>query len=191
MIWFDLVVVIIVVGAIIRGAISGLVMQLASLLGLVIGAIFAGQLADVVAPWLISWMKVSDNERVVGVLSYVVAFLLIFLAIHFIGRLLQATIEAIKINSLNRLAGAAFCVVKWVFLLSIILNLVVQMDRNEKLIEKDIRENSVTYPLVLSTAQFIVPYLTFEWLDRIDLNINLDILKPDKEDTEEVELQEV
>lgn len=191
MIWFDLVVVIIVVGAIIRGAISGLVMQLASLLGLIIGAIFAGQLADVVAPWLIEWMKVSDNERVVGVLSYVVAFLLIFLAIHFIGRLLQATIEAIKINSLNRLAGAAFCVVKWVFLLSIILNLVVQMDRNEKLIEKDIRENSVTYPLVLSTAQFIVPYLTFEWLDKIDLNINLDILKPDKEDTEEVELQEV
>lgn len=191
MIWFDLVVVIIVVGAIIRGAMSGLVMQLASLLGLIIGAIFAGQLADVVAPWLISWMKASDNERIIGILSYVIAFLLIFMAICFIGRLLQATIEAIKVNSLNRLAGAAFCVVKWLFLLSIILNLVVQMDRNEKLIEKDVRENSITYPLVLSTAQMVVPYLTFEWLEKIDLNINLDILKPDQEETEEAELQEV
>lgn len=160
--WFDLAIIAIIIATLIRGAVSGLIMQLASLAGIVLGAIFAGQLSHIIAPRLIA--LTNSSERIIGTLSYIVAFALILIAIFFVGKLIQSAMKALEINAANRIAGAVFCSAKWLLLISIILNLVVELDKDKLLIKQDVREQALTYPLVIKTAQLAVPYLKFDWI---------------------------
>jgi membrane protein required for colicin V production len=157
--WFDLVVAILVIITLLKGFFSGLVMQIASLVGLVLGAIFAGRLSGIIAPWLIE--LTGAPPHIIGTLSYVVAFLLILIALFFAGKLLQSFVDAIKMNTLNRLAGALFFCAKWIILFSILMNLIVELDRNKRIITEDVRKNTYTYPVVIEIARTVIPYLQF------------------------------
>jgi membrane protein required for colicin V production len=163
--WFDLIVIILVLVSLGKGAFSGLVMQVASLAGLVLGAIFAGQLSALVAPELIRLTDASPH--IIGPLSYIVAFIAILVGLFFAGKLVESFVEALQMNFLNRLAGAVFCCAKWVVLFSILLNLLVELDQNKVLIKEDVREKSYTYPYITKISQTVIPYLRFDWVKEI------------------------
>lgn len=159
--WFDLVVVVIVVLSMIRGLFSGLVMQLATLAGIVLGAIFAGKLSEYIAPQLI---KITDaSPHIVGPLSYILAFIAILIGLFFAGKLIESFVDAIKMTSLNRLAGSIFCIAKWIVIFSILVNLLVEFDQEKKIIKEDVRNESYTYPLITEVAKTVIPYLRFDW----------------------------
>jgi len=163
--WFDLIVVILVLITLVKGFFSGLVMQIASLAGLILGAIFAGQLSSIIAPKLIELTNASPH--IMGPLSYIVAFIIIIVALLFAGKLLQSFVDAIKMNTLNRLAGALFCCAKWMIVFSILLNLLVEFDQDKTLIKEEIRENAHTYPIVMDIAKTVIPYLRFDWAQEL------------------------
>ena len=163
--WFDLAVLIIVGLTFIWGFVSGLVMQLASLVGLVLAAIFAGQLSDLIAPRLIAYTEVSPH--IGGPVSYIVAFVAILIAIVLIGKAIQKAIDALELNTLNRLGGAVFSVAKWFVLISIVLNLIVEIDQDKRLIKEDVRQESLAYPYVKGLATMVVPYLRFDWAESL------------------------
>ncbi|MBD8388101.1 CvpA family protein [Dysgonomonas sp. BGC7] len=162
--WFDLTIIIIIAASLIRGFFTGFIMQVATLAGLVLGAIFAGKLSEYIVPHLIELVSLSPH--ILGPLSYTIAFIIIIVALLFAGKLLESFIDALKMNFLNRLAGSLFSAAKWLILFSILLNLIVEFDQNERLIKKDVRENSHTYPYVIQVAQTVIPYLRFDWIDR-------------------------
>lgn len=164
--WFDLVVIILVLVTLGKGAFSGLVMQVASLAGLILGAIFAGQLSAWVAPELIRLTDASPH--IIGPLSYIVAFIAILVGLFFAGKLVESFVEALQMSFLNRLAGAVFCCAKWVVLFSIVLNLLVEFDQNKVFIKEDVREKSHSYPYVMKIAQTVIPYLKFDWVKEIN-----------------------
>lgn len=160
--WFDLVVVILILVTLVKGFFSGLVMQIASLAGIVLGAIFAGQLSAFIAPRLIEY--VGGSPHIIGPLSYIIAFILIIVALFFAGKLIESFVDALKMTFLNRLAGAVFCCVKWVVLFSILLNLLVEFDQNKVIIKEDVRENSQIYPYIAEISRTVIPYLRFDWV---------------------------
>lgn len=160
--WFDLVIIILAVITLIKGFFSGLVMQIASLAGLILAAIFAGQLSGLLAPKLIELTNASPH--IIGPLSYIIAFILIIVALLFAGKLLESLVDAIKMNTLNRLAGALFCCAKWIIVFSILMNLLIEFDQDKNIIKDDIRQESVSYPYVMDIAQTVIPYLKFEWV---------------------------
>lgn len=160
--WFDLVVLILAVLTLVKGFFSGLVMQVASLAGLILAAIFAGQLSTILAPKLIELTNASPH--IVGPLSYIIAFILIIVALLFAGKLLQSFVDAIKMNTLNRLAGALFCCAKWIVVFSILMNLLVEFDQDQKVVKEDIRKQAISYPYIMDIAQTVIPYLRFDWV---------------------------
>lgn len=160
--WFDLVIVILVLITLVKGFFSGLVMQIASLAGLILGAIFAGQLSAILAPKLISLTNASPH--IIGPLSYIIAFIVIIVALLFAGKLLESFVDAIKMNTLNRFAGALFCCAKWLIVFSILINLIVEFDQDKQIIKEDIREQALSYPIVTDIAQTVIPYLKFDWI---------------------------
>lgn len=164
MIWFDLLVVILVVATLIKGFVSGLIMQIASLAGIVLGAMFAGKISEFIAPRLIEW--IDSSPHIIGALSYVVAFLLIMVALLLAGKAVQSFVKAINLNAANRVAGAAFCCAKWIVVFSILINIVAEMDQGQHLIKEDVRTRSYTYSFVTSISQAVVPYLKFEWISK-------------------------
>jgi len=158
--WFDLVILVLIIFSLIRGYMSGLVKQLASLVGLIVCAVFAGQVASFISPYLIN--ITSSSGYIIKPLSYVVAFVIIMLFFLFLGKLIESFLKAIKINTLNKLAGSVFSVAKWLIIASILLNIVIGLDKDAKLISQDIRENSYSYTYVKAITPYFIPFLGFD-----------------------------
>lgn len=164
MIWFDLLVIILVAATLIKGFSSGLIMQIASLAGIILGAMFAGKVSEIIAPKFIEWFEGSPH--VIGALSYIASFLLILIGLLLLGKMVQSFVKAVKLNTINRIAGAAFCCAKWMVLFSILINVVAEMDQKKLVIKDNVRSQSYTYMAVTSISQIVVPYLKFDWITK-------------------------
>ncbi|NDV70105.1 CvpA family protein [Dysgonomonas sp. 25] len=163
--WFDIFVLILLAATLIRGYITGLVMQVAMLAGIILGAIFSGWLADFIAPYLMEWTGAAPH--IIGPLSYIVAFLLILLVLFLVGRMIHSTVKAAHLNFPNRVAGAVFCAVKWFLVLSVLVSVIEEFDQNKSIFTEEVREQSYTYPIVKAVAPTIIPYLRFDWFEQL------------------------
>lgn len=161
--WFDITVFVLATVSIIYGFTSGLIMQLALLIGVVLGGMFSGMLADKIYPFMEKFLHMEPH--VMAPASYILAFLLIMIGISFVGNMIQSVLKAIKLNILNRLAGAVFCLTCLMFVFSICLNLLVEFDRNKSILSEHVRKESLTLSTVQSVAPAIIPYLRFDWLN--------------------------
>lgn len=160
--WFDIFILIIVVFSLIKGFMSGLVMQLSSLIGLIVCAFFAGQVATFITPYLLS--VISADEYITKPLAYLLAFLIIIFAVMIIGKAIDGFFKAIMLGFVNRLAGAVFSIAKWILLISILLNLLIGFDKNQTVIKPDVRENSLTFSHIQKIAPHFIPFLDFDFL---------------------------
>ncbi len=158
--WFDITISLILLGALIRGMQKGLTMQLAGLVAITIGAIFAGKTAHILLPYLLKTINISANVAIV--LSYVLAFLIIVFAIKLVGKMLHSLIEALHIGFLNKILGAIVGVISASFILSILLNLAVVLDPEEKLMTSNIKSDTYFYSKIEKVIPIIVPYLKKE-----------------------------
>ena len=162
--WFDLVILILLLIAIVNGYRKGLVMQLVGLTVIILSAIFGGKLAEIILPELHQLLYLSPN--LARVLSFVLSFATIAIVISLIGSLLQRIINVIFLSFINRILGSLVSVGTLMFILSIILNLVLMLDRNETIINKEIKEESFFFYKVETVVPAVVPYLNEELWDK-------------------------
>lgn len=160
MIWLDILVVIICIAALVRGLMTGFVLQIASLAGIILGAIFCGKVAEVIYPHLIG--IIGNKENITEVASYILGFIIILVAVNLIGRLINSVADSLILKPINRIIGGAFCLIKWVVITSILFNLLIHIDQDQHIVKEEVRENSHTYPILINVAQAIIPYLRFE-----------------------------
>lgn len=162
--WFDLVILILLLIAIVNGYRKGLVMQLVGLTVIILSAIFGGKLAEIILPELHKLLDLSPN--LARVLSFVLSFATIAIVISLIGSLLQRIINVIFLSFINRILGSLVSVGTLMFILSIILNLVLMLDRNETIINKEIKKESFFFYRVETVVPAVVPYLNEELWDK-------------------------
>lgn len=158
--WLDILILLICVGALIRGFFTGFIMQLATLAGIVLGAIFSGKMAEIISPYIERWIDAS--QQVITATSYLASFIIILIVVTLIGRLVNSLAKAILLDTANKLAGAVFCMGKWILIVSILLNLVVMFDSEKVIIREKVRNESYSYPFLITIAQTIIPYLSFD-----------------------------
>ncbi|MDD2244256.1 MAG: CvpA family protein [Dysgonamonadaceae bacterium] len=176
--WFDLTVSIALILAMISGIRKGLIMQLAGLAIVIISAVFGGELAKIIQPWIMSTFSMEFSSA--SVLSYIIAFLAISLLIFFLGNIVQGVLKAINLNFVNRLFGAIIGMGTMMVILSILLNLVLMIDKNEIIIKKEIKENTFFYERVEAVVPAIVPYLDKDvWEKYIDSE-NTEKIRPEE-----------
>lgn len=159
--WFDLVVLILLFIALIKGYRRGFVMQLVGLAVIVLGAIYGGKLAETILPEINRLLDITPNFA--RVLSFILAFGLIGVVISLIGRLIEKFVDMLFLSFLNRLLGSVISVGTMMVALSIILNLVLMLDKNQNIITNEIRQVSFFFERVEAVAQRIVPYLNKEF----------------------------
>ena len=166
MIWFDIIVLIVLLGAFIKGIRKGLAMQLAGFVAIIIGAIFAGKAADLIFPYILDVLNISANIAVM--LSYALAFVIIVFGINLIGKMLHNIIEALHIGFINKILGAILGVIT-----ASIVNLTIMLDPEEDIITTRIKTESLFYSSIQKTAPTIVPYLKEEvWEKHIQDKLN-------------------
>ncbi|NLY25313.1 MAG: CvpA family protein, partial [Bacteroidales bacterium] len=159
--WFDILIGILLLIAVINGYRKGLIMQLVGLATIVLAAIFGGRLAERILPEIIGWINLSPEAA--RVLSFVFAFALIAIVLSLVGRLLQKFIDVVLLSFFNRLLGAVIAAGTMMLFLSILLNLVLMLDKTGMVIKKEIREDSFFFGRVEAVVPAIIPSLNQEF----------------------------
>lgn len=172
--WFDLVTLILLLIALLKGYRKGFIMQLVGLAVIVLAAIFGGNLAATILPEIDRFLDISPD--LARVLSFLIAFGLIAVVISIIGRLIQKFVEVVFLNFINRLLGSIIAVGTMMVVLSIILNLVLMLDKSENIITKEIKQDSFFFERVKAVVPAVVPYLNKEyWEEYIPENYRKEI----------------
>ncbi len=161
--WFDVTTGILLLIALVKGYRKGFVLQLVGLASIILAAIFGGKLADIILPEINRLIDISPN--IARMLSFVLAFGLIATVISLVGRLVQKFINVVFLSFFNRLLGGVVAAGTMMLALSIILSLVLMIDKSEALITNEVREESFFFKRVEAVVPAIVPYLNKEVWD--------------------------
>lgn len=123
----DILLILILVGAVVVGYHKGFVKQMASIVSWLIAIVLCYQCSDLVqgiflaiVPSAVDWPLSSITVKTV---SLAFAFLIVTFLIRLAMRLFKGVLKAAKLSFLDRMCGALLFMFKYVFLLSIALNL--------------------------------------------------------------------
>ncbi|HKZ65258.1 MAG TPA: CvpA family protein [Chitinophagaceae bacterium] len=156
--FLDLIFVVILILAVIKGYQRGLIVGIFSFIAVIIGLAAAIKLSTVVAGYIGDTIKVSDEW--LPVISFAVVFILVVLLIRLGANMIQKTVEISMLGWVNRLGGILLYIAIYGMVYSVVLFYADQL----KLLQPDTIEKSATYsyiqplgPKVINGFASIVP----------------------------------
>lgn len=156
----DYIIIMLVAWSAYKGFSNGFIISVAGLLALLLGVFGAIRFSDITSSYLIEHFEF--NSRHLPVISFAITFIIIVIAVHFTARVVDKLVKAVALGFVNRIAGAAFNVLKIAFILSIVLLLLNKIDDKTGIISKELKEESLFYEPLSGFAPMIFPYLDFK-----------------------------
>ncbi|TRX72599.1 CvpA family protein [Carboxylicivirga sp. M1479] len=158
--YFDIVTGILLVLAIIKGFKNGLIIELASLAALVLGLYGAIEFSSITESYLIEYI----DSSYIGIVAFIATFALIVVGVHLVAKAVDKLVSAIALGMINRVLGAIFSLLKYAFIISVIIAILGSFERTYSVIPEDQKESSHLYEPLKSIAPAIFPYLQFDEL---------------------------
>jgi membrane protein required for colicin V production len=155
--YIDMFILVLIVYAIFRGLVRGLVMQLASLAALVVGIYAALKLSGFVSRQL-AQITTMDFEYLYMV-SLFITFMVAFFLINILGRIFEKMVETARLSIINKLIGACFSLCKVMLIVGILLLYMERFDKQIPLLPKGDCDRSLLYRPVTSLARLLFPSL--------------------------------
>jgi len=152
----DIILIVILIFAAVRGFIIGLFSSVASLVAIVAGVFCAihysylieDEFRDSVLEWSSNTYKIA---------SFAITFLVVILTIIFLGKLLTKLADISSLGLLNKLLGGIFGALKWSLLLSVIFLLFDKFNKTIPFVSEETLEESILYSPVKSIVPTIFP----------------------------------
>lgn len=138
----DIVFIILLVFAVIKGFQRGLIVGVFSFVAVIVGLAAAIKLSAVMADYLGETTSVS--KQWLPALSFLIVFIAVVLLIRLGANLLQKSVEAVMMGWANRLGGIIFYVAIYTIVYSILLFYATQL----KLLSPETAERSVVYAVI-------------------------------------------
>ncbi len=151
----DIVFGIILVLGLIQGFKKGLFVELASLVGLIAAIYGAIHFSHFAASWLVD--RTSWSEKVINLAAFAITFVVIVLVVSLAGKLLTKIADFAMLGIINKIAGAAFAVVKYAFLLSVVVMFLNEANERIGFVSEKAMEESILFSPVKSLAPAILP----------------------------------
>lgn len=162
---FDIVIIVLLLVGGIRGFMKGFVFEIATLGSLFLGMFLAFKFAYLAQPTL---RKMGNMDpHLLAVLSFIVMFLAVIVAMYFLAKLFTSLIDMAGLGIFNKLAGALFGILKFAFILSILIYFFNQLDKKQKTITDEGITSSKLYGPVAAIAPAVLPVL-MDARDRIE-----------------------
>lgn len=156
--YLDIIVGALLAFALFKGFKNGLIIELASLAALVLGILGAVKFSCITAGYLSQYI---DSGHI-GLIAFIVTFILIVVGIHMVARVVDKLVAAVALGFVNRFLGAAFSILKYAFIMSVVIAVLNGFGRGFDIIPKEQKENSFLYGPVSSIAPSVFPYLYFD-----------------------------
>lgn len=138
----DIIYAVLLILAAIKGFSRGLIIGIFSFIAVIIGLAAAMKLSTVVAGYIGSAVKVSDQW--LPIISFIVVFIIVLLLVRLGANALEKTVEIAMLGWLNKLGGVLFYAAIYTIVFSIILFYAEQIN----IIKPETIEKSVTYSFV-------------------------------------------
>ena len=155
--WLDFIIIILLVFGLARGFINGFVKELASLLALILGIWGAIKFSVFTAEKLYDYFDMTGQY--VGIIAFLITFVIIVIIIHFIGLLVDKFIETLSLGFLNSVLGLIFGVFKSALILSVIFVVLNAIDAKHHFLPKEQIERSKFYNPIADIAPAIFPII--------------------------------
>ena len=157
----DLILIIILIAAAIRGFVKGFFVEFASVAALILGVVCAMMFSGYVRNWLTG--VVSWRPETIKTIAFVIIFISVVIAVHLIANALEKFVRAIALGILSRLGGAVFGVIKTAFILSFLMYVVARIEAYDvTIIPKEPKSNSKYYAPIEKLAPNLFPFLREE-----------------------------
>lgn len=157
----DLILIIILVAAAIRGFVKGFFVEFASVAAIVLGVVCAMMFTSYLQTWLsgvVSWRPATIKAA-----SFFLIFISVLILVHLIANALEKFVQAIALGILSRIGGAIFGVIKTAFVLSFLMYLVARIESYDvTIIPKAPKSESKMYVPIEKLAPNLLPFLREE-----------------------------
>ena len=155
--WIDLAIVIILGISMITGFANGFVREAASLLALILGIWGAIKFSGFTAAKLYDYFDMTGSY--VGILAFLVTFVLIVVVIHFIGVIADKLVDAVALGFVNKLLGIGFGLLKSMLILSVAFVIMNAIDAHRPFLPKETIEKSIFYNPVSDIIPALFPII--------------------------------
>lgn len=129
-----------------RGFINGIIKEVLSIVGIILAVFFTFQYMEPVGRMISPMFE--EKSSAIPFVSGLIIFISTLSLVHFIALLSKKFLEVIKLNALNRIAGAAFGFLKSGIVISAILLILAGFS----LPSNEARQDSTTYSFVIYLA---------------------------------------
>jgi membrane protein required for colicin V production len=134
---------------------NGFFVEITSLVALALGVYGAIHFSYFAADFLKD--KVDWTEKYIQIIAFASTFVIIVLLISLTGKLLTKIADIAALGILNKIAGAAFGVIKLALILSIILIVFSKLNRTLPFVSEEGLQSSILYKPVKNLAPTIFP----------------------------------
>jgi len=155
--YIDILILIILVIAAVKGFIDGFIKEFASLAALILGVWAAIKFSDFTAAKLYDFFDMTGKYT--GLIAFIITFIVVVIAIHFIGMIIDRLVKAISLGFINRLLGLAFGVFKSILILSVIFVILNTIDEHRPFLPKEKINQSMLYNPISDIAPALFPVI--------------------------------
>ena len=155
--YIDIIIIIILGFALIRGFINGLVKEVASLAALILGIWGAIRFSSFTAGRLYDYFDMTG--KYVGIIAFLITFGIIVVIIHFIGIIADKIVNAVSLGFVNRLLGIVFGLLKTVLIMSVFFVVLKAIDSHKPFLPKARIEESIFFNPISDIAPVIFPII--------------------------------
>lgn len=153
--YFDIIIIIPLLWGAFKGFKKGLIIELASIIALLLGVWGGIKFSSVSAKYLGEVFNIS--EKLMPLISFALTFILIVIAVFALAKLLERFIKMTSLSFINKLVGAVFGTLKFGLIISIILNLVNNINEEITVLEPEMQSTSLLYQPISKIALIVFP----------------------------------
>ncbi|MDE6754857.1 MAG: CvpA family protein [Muribaculaceae bacterium] len=136
---YHIIVLVVAVVALFKGYSNGFTRQVSGILGFAFGTVCCHVFSDEVEgaiKWILPGIgSVPGSTFIYSVITVALIYIVVFMVFRLLTGILRSAMQVFCIGLLDRLFGAAFCLVKYLLLLSIAYNIIVCINPSSPLMK--------------------------------------------------------
>ena len=163
---YHIIVIVIAAVAVIKGFRSGFTGQVSGVLGFAFGTVCTHVFSDQAEAFMRTLFPALQghvgSEFIYSVTSAAVVYVIVYLLFKILTKVLRSAMQVFYVGMLDRLLGAAFCLAKYMLLLSIAYNLIVCVNPSSQLMKYATSDDGNVVECVMLLAPGLLGCHSFE-----------------------------
>lgn len=153
--FFDIIIGLLLIWALVKGYKEGIVVQLGGIIGVVIGVFFAFKYGSAVSNFF------GMHDTMATVVGFIIVLLAVMITIGIVGWMLRGLFKLVGLGIFDQIGGAVLSMLKAGLVISVLLAGLEALNANSHFISQSSIDRSTLYKPVRMISKYAFPYVDF------------------------------